>query len=248
LALLPIDLLAFSLLVLVGWTLAVYYRARWLEVRESRLETDLARANLEALRLEIQPHFLFNTLNAIAALIRRKANDRALDMLVRLSSLMRQTLDRPEEALLPLDAEVAFTRQYVDLQQVRFADRLDVRYHIDEACRDLAVPTFLFQPLVENAIRHGVGGRSEACQIEIGAALAPPGGLHLWITDDGVGLPPGFDLARDAGTGLGNIRSRLHHLFGQTATFAVGPREGGGARVDIRLPASPAARTARESA
>ncbi len=203
LSVLPVDLLAYATLLLIGWALAVFRVARRLEIRESRLEAELAKAQLEALRLEIQPHFLFNTLNAISALIRLKANDRALDMLVGLSELMRHTLGRTKEQLTTLDAEIDFTKRYVDLQQARFADRLDVAYQIEESCRELAVPTFVLQPLVENAIRHGMGRQNQRCRLEVGARLEPDG-LHLWVSDDGVGLAPGFNVERDAHTGLGN--------------------------------------------
>jgi len=238
-ALLPIDTLTFVLLVIIGWALAVHYRARYLEFRESRLEAELARAHLDALRLEIQPHFLFNTLNAISALIRRHSNERALEMLIRLSELMRKTLDRTQEPLLSLDSELAFTRQYVELQQARFADRLEVCYDIDPGCLDIVLPAFLFQPLVENAIRHGPARRAAGCWIEIGARRESDGGMHVWVADDGVGLPSGFDLARDAGTGIGNIRSRLLHLYGADARLEVGRRAEGGTRVDVIVPRAP---------
>ncbi len=235
-AVLPMDALAVTLLAVIGWALAGHHRAQWLEVRESRLEADLARASLDALRLEIQPHFLFNALNTIAALIRRRSNDRALSMLVRLSDLMRDTLARTPDPLVSLETEVAFTRRYVELQQVRFADRIHVEWDTDPRCDAMPVPTFLLQPLVENAIRHGIGRRNQPGHLGIGAHLSPDGRLELRVTDDGVGLPPAFDLARDARTGLGNIRSRLEHLYGAKASLDVRPRDGGGVSVDIRLP------------
>jgi LytS/YehU family sensor histidine kinase len=169
-------------------------------------------------------------------------------MLLRLSGLMRHTLDRTQEPLLLLDAELEFTRQYVDLQQARFADRLQVTYAIDDSCRSLLVPTFLFQPLVENAIRHGAGGRVQPCHLEIGARLVPGALVHVWVSDDGAGLEPGFDLARNARTGLGNIRSRLQQLYGSAGQISVAARDGGGTRVDIQLPVTPAVRAAEASA
>ncbi|MEQ1730349.1 MAG: histidine kinase, partial [Vicinamibacterales bacterium] len=121
------DILMFAMLLVLGRTLAVGDHAQQLALRESKLEAELARAHLEALRLEIQPHFLFNTLNSIAALIRIQANDKALDMLLGLGALMRATLDRPPDHLTPLSNEVEFVRQYLDLQGARFGDRLDER-------------------------------------------------------------------------------------------------------------------------
>lgn len=234
-SLVPVDVLVYAVLVLVGMALSVARMARRLEVRESRLEAELAKAQLEALRLEIQPHFLFNTLNAIAALIRSKSNDRALDMLLGLSELMRQTLDRTREQTVTLEAELDFTRRYVDLQQARFGDRLSVAYRIPAACLTAAVPTFLLQPLVENALRHGLGRRADRCAIEIGSRIEGDQ-LRIWVSDDGVGLPPGFDLDRHAGTGLRNTRSRLDRLHGRSAWLTVAGREGGGTFVEVVLP------------
>ncbi|HEY1305516.1 MAG TPA: histidine kinase [Vicinamibacterales bacterium] len=236
LSVLPVDLLAYGTLLLSGWALAVSRLARRLEVRESSLEAELAKAQLEALRLEIQPHFLFNTLNAISALIRRKANDRALEMLLGLSELMRHTLERTNDPLTTLDAEMDFTKRYVDLQQARFADRLDVAYRIGDDCRALGVPTFVLQPLVENAIRHGMGREGRRCRLEVGARLERDR-LHLWVSDDGVGVAPTFDLERDARTGLGNTRSRLERLYGRAAQLRVAARDGGGTVAAIVVPA-----------
>ena len=157
------------MLLLLGSTIAVSDRARRLALRKSRLEAELVRANLDALRLEIQPHFLFNTLNSIAALIRLKSNDKALDMLLGLSAMMRATIDRPVHHLTPLSAELDFVKQYVDLQAARFGDRLQVSYAVDGDCLDIPVPTFLLQPLVENALRHAVARKPGPSRLEIGA-------------------------------------------------------------------------------
>jgi sensor histidine kinase YesM len=236
LAVLPVDLLTYGTLLLSGWALAISQLAQRLELRESGLQAELAKAQLEALRLEIQPHFLFNTLNAISALIRNRSNDRALDMLLGLSELMRRTLDRTRDPLTTLDAEMDFTRRYVDLQQARFADRLAVEYRIADDCRHLGVPTFVLQPLVENAIRHGMGRQGRRCRLEVGARRERDE-LHLWVSDDGLGIPAGFELARDAGTGLGNTRSRLDRLYGRSARLDVAARDGGGTVADIVVPA-----------
>lgn len=237
-SLFPIDWLAYATLVLGGVALSIYYRARQLEVLESQLHADLARAQLEALRLEIQPHFLFNTLNAISALIRSKSNDRALDMLVGLSDLMRQTLGRTGEQVVTLERELELTTRYVDLQQARFRDRLTVRYEIADPCRARSVPTFVLQPLVENALRHGMGRQARHLQLEVGARLEDDERLHLWISDDGVGLAPGFTLERDARTGLGNTSSRLRRLYGRAARLDVRSGREGGVVADVFIPSS----------
>ena len=236
-SLVVIDVLMLGILIAGGSAYAARRRARQLDLRESRLEAALARAQLDALRLEIQPHFLFNTLNSVSALIRLKEHDNALRMLIGLSDLLRAAVDQPKDQLVALTAELDFVRRYVDLQRVRFADRLDVRYDIADDCAGLAVPTFLLQPLVENALRHGAAPRPGMCHVEIGAK-ADSGRLRLWVTDDGAGLPRDFDLERHAGTGLSNTRSRLAQLYGAAATFEVRAGNAAGTIVEIAFPAS----------
>jgi len=228
-------------LIVGGQAFAADERARRLELRETQLEAELTRAQLDALRLEIQPHFLFNTLNSIAALIRASNNKAALAMLLGLSDLMRKTLDRPAGQMAPLGDELGLVMSYVDLQRARFGDRLEVAYHIDEACRRLEVPTLLLQPLVENALRHGLAPQAAAGHLEIGADRRSGDELRLWVTDDGVGLPAGFDAARDAGTGLRNTRSRIERLYGSAAALVVRPNVPAGTIVELRLPATGAA-------
>ncbi len=241
------DVLAYLALLLIGSAVAASDRARQLAVRESRLEAELAQAHLEALRLEIQPHFLFNTLNSIAALIRLKSNDKALEMLVGLSELMRSTLDRNGAHVVPLSAEVDLVRRYIDLQRSRFSDRLRVDYAIDPSCETVDVPAFLLQPLVENALRHGMARRVGPCHIEI-AATRDAGELRVVVTDDGVGLPAGFELERHAGTGLRNISRRLDQLYGSGAALGITPGSSGGARIEITIPAASPERRERVSA
>jgi hypothetical protein len=240
------SLLYFGL-VAVGRMLAVSDRARKLALREAQLEADLARARLDALRLEIQPHFLFNTLNSIAALIRVRSNDQALKMLLGLGDLMRATLDRAPTQVTPLPLEIAFTQGYVELQQVRFGDRLEVAYAVAPETETCLVPAFLLQPIVENAFRHGIGARAGRCRLEIGAALAA-GRLRLTVRDDGAGLPAGFDLDRDAGTGLGNVRTRLRNLYGGPASMTVAAQAGGGTIVTVELPPQPPVDAVRATA
>jgi two-component system, LytTR family, sensor kinase len=246
-SILVIDLLVFGLLLAAGSAIGARHRTRALERREARLEVELARAQLEALRLEIHPHFLFNTLNSIAALIRVKDNARALEMLLGLSELMRATVDGPRDHLVPLSTEVDFVRRYVDLQRERFADRLDIRWDIDEASLAVPVPTLLLQPLVENAIRHGAAPQPGHCAVTISARLSGTR-LHLRVSDAGAGLPAGFDLTRDAGTGLRNTASRLKQLYGDLASLDVRRGDPGGTVVEVIVPRTPMVEPLRTSA
>lgn len=243
-SLFTMDLLIYALLVGSGVVAAARNRARALEVRDSRLQADLARAQLEALRLEIHPHFLFNTLNSVAALIRSRDDAGALDTLVGFSDLLRATIDREPQAFVTLESEIEFLARYVNLQRRRFGSRLEVVFSVPDECRAIEVPAFLLQPLVENALRHGMANRSHPCRVEIGARLGRSRCLHLWVSDDGTGLPPDFQLERDAGTGLRNAKSRLQQFYGRAATLDIRPNAEAGARVELVLPLSAHSRSA----
>jgi hypothetical protein len=211
------DLMVFWCLIAVGSAIAANRRSRAHELRESRLEAELARAQLDALRLEIQPHFLFNTLNSVAALIRRRSNDRALEVVLGLSELLRATVDRSDRHLVPLREEVEFVERYVALQKTRFADRLRVAFDVAADVAELPVPWLVLQPLVENAIRHGVAPRAGGGSIEVRARLEQ-GALVLEVADDGPG--PGAEESA-AGIGLRNVRSRLQQLYGDAASLSL---------------------------
>ena len=241
------DVLTYGLLVSVGGALWTYRRAQELEVRESRLETELARAQLHALRLEIEPHFLFNTLNAITALVRLKDNSRAVDMLVGLGEFMRSNLERPHEQFVTLDTEIAWAKRYIALQQARFGERLEVEYRIAENCLEHPVPTLLLQPIVENAFRHGLQRQSHRCHLTL-CADRKVDGVSITVTDDGVGLPPDFDAERRHGTGLRNVRSRLAQLYGHAAHFEIRGNGQSGTAVTVFLPINEPVLDARATA
>jgi two-component system LytT family sensor kinase len=237
-----VDPVVYLLLIVGGRALTASQRAWTLQLRESQLESDLSRAQLDALRLEIEPHFLFNTLNSIAALIRLNDNGAALAMLLRLSDLMRSTLDRTAGQYTSLGEEVAHVARYVDLQRTRFNDRLSIVYAVDSTCDSLPVPAFLLQPIVENALRHGLSPNSRPGRIEIGARH-DQGVLRLWVRDDGSGLPESFDLQRDAGTGLRNITTRLARIYGTHARLTLRTNETGGTTAEVVVPSVAAAVT-----
>ncbi|MEM7052611.1 MAG: histidine kinase [Acidobacteriota bacterium] len=221
-------------LLTLGHLLAGYRQTRHLELQESRLETELARAQLAALRLQIEPHFLFNSLNSIAALIRRDDRDAALRAVLELGELLRSTLEGQGEQLVPLADEWVFVERYIHLQRLRFADRLQVTSRLHDGAETALVPPLLLQPLVENALEHGLRRRREPLQLEL-SAQSIADRLRIVVRDDGPGLPPEFDLERDQGVGLGNLRSRLHHLFGEAAELRIEALEPG-VQVTIELP------------
>jgi two-component system LytT family sensor kinase len=138
-------------------------------------------------------------------------------------------------------------KRYIDLQAMRFSDRLTVGYSVDRDCEACAVPTFVLQPLVENAFRHGIARRPGPCRLEL-AARVEGRLLHIWVNDDGAGLPPGFRIGDHAGVGLRNATSRLQTLFGEQGTLEIGPREHGGTSVHITLPARAHAAPSMEAA
>ncbi len=228
----------FAVLVAIGYGVGGFWAARRREVRASLLEAELAKAQLHALRLEIQPHFLFNTLNSIAALVRRQENDKALEMLIKLSDLLRSTLEHSGGPLVTLRDELEFVKCYLDLQSIRFSDRLRVEYDIDDAALDRETPFLLLQPLAENAIRHGLARTTGRGNIEIGATVSN-GSLVLTVSDDGPGLPEGFDIEKVEGVGLSNTRSRLMKLYRErSASITVDDRAGGGTVARVEIPSN----------
>jgi signal transduction histidine kinase len=229
------NLLIYWAILVGSYALDHYRKLREREVRALELETQLARARLDALEMQLHPHFLFNALHTISALVRSNQNALAVRVVAGLGDLLRAALDRTGEAEIPLRRELEFIQRYLDIEQIRFGDRLTVAVAADPGTLDARVPTLLLQPLVENAVRHGIAPRAAAGRIEV-RAWREDGWVFLRVRDDGAGLPEGFDLARDGGVGLNNTRERLGQLYGDRHTFTVGNASGGGVAVDVSLP------------
>jgi len=205
-----------------------------LELQASELQTRLVQAQLSALKGQLQPHFLFNTLNAIMVLVRQEKGRQAEEMLARLSDLLRSVLEDVEAQEVPLRRELESLQLYLSIEEVRFQDRLRVEISAEPATLDAAVPHLGLQPIVENAVRHGIGRRSVAGRIEISAARVN-GALQIQVRDDGPGLPPeGLDTAR--GIGLANTRARLQQLYGDAGRLTVENGAAGGAVATLTLP------------
>lgn len=228
-----LELLVYAGILGTGYALSYYARYRERELRASQLESQLTRARLHALEMQLHPHFLFNTLNGIAALVRDQRNTAAVDMLAGLSDLLRYTLENAGKQAVTLEEELGFLELYLGLQQMRFPDRLRVEYHIDPAARAALVPNLVLQPLVENAIRHGVSRQGAGGTVAIHAACNGDS-LCLKVADDGPG--PGAPGTFTDGVGLSNTRARLVQLYGDRQHFELVARPGGGAEATLRIP------------
>ena len=212
-----------------------YYReVRAREVAAAHLETRLVEAQLQALQQQLHPHFLFNTLHAISALVHRDP-DRADEMIERLSALLRVTLDKVGEQEVTLAEELDYLRAYLDIEQVHFGDRLEVIYAIDADTLDALIPNLLLQPLAENAIRHGLEPKVEGGQLRI-AASRDGDRLRLQVIDNGCGMPAAAMAAANHGVGLTNTQSRLARLYGDRAQLSLAHAATGGLAVTIHLP------------
>lgn len=227
----------FHLALLTYWVMLVVLRgmASWRSLRDERyrnaqLETRLAQSQLQVLRMQLQPHFLFNTLNAISALTVADPQQAKL-MIARLSDFLRLTLEERHAQQVPLSREMQFLESYLGIQQVRFQDRLVT--HVDMGDTGNAmVPSLVLQPLVENALRHGLLAKSDGGALHI-VARRVDDELHLRVEDDGLGLSPSGTVE---GVGLSNTRARLQAMFGDRASMELSPRAGGGTRVELRFP------------
>ena len=197
------------------------------------MEAQLAEARLAALKMQLHPHFLFNTLQSVSTLMHRDV-DAARTVLGRLRDLLAATLEREAQQEVPLEQELCVLQLYTGIEQVRFGARLGVEVHVDPAARGALVPHLLLQPLVENAIRHGISRRRGPGRVEVRAAPGD-GGLQIVVRDDGAGYAEGRP-GGGSGIGLANTRARLLALYGPAHRFEIGPGEGGGTRVAITLP------------
>src|SRR5580692_421288 len=204
-----------------------------LKVHSSQLAEQLTSSQLSALKMQLHPHFLFNTLSAIMVLVRQGKGREAETMLSRLSDLLRHTLDDVEAQEVPLWRELDFLRLYLSIEQVRFEDRLRVRIDAGPEVTDALVPHMVLQPIVENAVRHGLGQSEEPVLIHVSISSVN-GRLVLSVEDDGPGCPdPVF---KEKGIGLTNTRNRLKRLYGAGATLSAENRLPRGVQVTMTLP------------
>jgi two-component system, LytTR family, sensor kinase len=218
---LPLEWILYCLVLGAAEALDFYERYRERAVQAAQLEASLSDARLRALELQIQPHFLFNTLNAVSALVRSRRNDEAVGMIAGLSELLRYTLDHAGDQQVALEDELAILRRYLEIQRSRFPDRMSFDIDVADDARRGAVPTLLLQPLAENAMRHGIALSAAPGVVEV-RARRNGSRLQIDVFNTGVLRPPS-----ESGIGLRNTRERLQHLYGAEGRLDLAESTGG---------------------
>ena len=227
-------LLLYGTILIVNHVLEFRERLAQQQTETARLNELLSRTQLAALRQQIEPHFLFNTLNAVAGLVREGRNDAAVSMIAGLSDFLRRVLEESTRQQVRLEEEVDFAQKYLDIQKVRFAERLQLSVDVPADLVSAQVPSLILQPMVENAVKHGIAKRAQGGAIRI-AASRENGTLTLSVSNDGPSLPADW-ATNTAGIGISNVRTRLKSLYGESFELNIGNREEGGVRVSVSLP------------
>src|SRR5215470_5937242 len=229
-----IDLIIASLIVIGAHALLYYDDFRASELQQSSLKTQLAQAQLRALKMQVHPHFLFNTLHSISSLVLEDPT-KANSMIARLGDFLRLTIENSEQQLVTLKEETEFLRCYLEIEQVRFGDRLTVAFELDPETLAAQVPHLILQPVVENAIQHAIAPRATPGHISI-AAKRLNHSLRLEVRDNGPGITSGRDLRGAEGVGLGNVRARLNQIYAPDFRFELINGSQGGLVVLIEIP------------
>jgi two-component system, LytTR family, sensor kinase len=227
-------LLAYTLILTVTYVVDARDGLASELVKTMRLNMELSRAQLAALRRQMEPHFMYNTLNAIAGLVRDRRNEAAVDMIVGLSEFLRRALEGSQKAQVSLAEEVEYLQRYIDIQAVRFGERLQVSLDIPQQLLGAKVPNLLLQPLVENAIKHGISKRVAGGRVRVSGSQHD-GALRLCVYNDGPCVKEDFDAAR-TGVGIGNLRTRLQILYGSRSQLTMGCGDPDGVEVVVTLP------------
>ncbi|MDB6094377.1 MAG: signal transduction histidine kinase, LytS [Verrucomicrobia bacterium] len=242
--LLPMDFMTYCGFFSASFAINYYFKYRHrveetlqLQVRTAELQSELARAELTALRGQLHPHFLFNSFNAVASLVRQKRNEAAVEVIAQLSALLRLAMERTGQQELSLDDEVDFVRRYLEIERVRFGEKLRLDFALDPAALGASVPNLLLQPLVENAIKHGISMRTRPGTVRL-VATCVGSRLKLEIANDGPdqGSGQGEPLESRKGIGLANTHARLEKIYGKDYTFELMACPEGGTLVRLDLP------------
>ncbi len=230
---LPFGVAVYLAVVGIEHAIRYFAEARDREIQVARLSEQLSGARFAALRAQLNPHFLFNTLNTIAVLVRDDDRTGAVRIVEQLSDVLRRTLSRHRTNEVTLDEELELVRQYLAIERARFSDRLRPTFEIDDAVRSAAVPSFALQHLVENAIRHGIAKRSDAGRVDVAARLEGDT-LRISVTDDGPGIA--VQATMPHAHGIENTRERIRALYGDRASLVVEPAAAGGTIATLRVP------------
>lgn len=224
------------LTILAAVHAASYYReSQARRLRMARLRTELTEARLRALKLQLQPHFLFNAFHTVSMLVRQQRNEEAVETLAELGRFLRHVMERDDAQEVTLEEELDFLQSYLSIEHIRFKDRLDVEVEVEPEALKALVPHLLLQPLVENALRHGLTPDEQSGQLRI-AAQRDDAHLRLCIQDGGAGLPAGWSSYEQNGLGLANTRGRLEQRYGEGYEMAFSSPEEGGLKIQIIFP------------
>ena len=228
------HVILYGVILLVGHVLDSQKKLALQQTETARLNEQLSKAQLNALRRQIEPHFLFNTLNAIAGLVREERNDAAVSMIAGLSDFLRRVVADSDRQQVPLGEELEFTQKYLDIQKVRFAERLQFSVDVPAELLSAQIPSLILQPMVENAIKHGIAKRTQGGAIRI-AASRSNGTLTLRVYNDGPSLPAVGD-ANPSGIGILNVRTRLQSLYGDGFDLSLRNHKPSGVEASVSVP------------
>jgi LytS/YehU family sensor histidine kinase len=226
------TLVLYATILAVGYVIDSRARLAYQQTETARLNEQLSKAQLDALRRQIEPHFLFNTLNAIAGLVRERRNDAAVSMIAGLSDFLRRLLEDSTRQQVPLGEEVEFAQKYLDIQKVRFVERLQFTVDVPRELLLAQVPTLILQLMVENAIKHGIAKRAQGGAIRIAASRSDDR-LRVSVYNDGPALC--WDKAH-SGIGMSNMRTRLQSLYGDAFELSMQDQEPSGVEVTVSVP------------
>jgi len=229
-----IDLIIASLIVIAVHALLYYQNFRASELAQSSLKTQLVQAQLRALKMQLHPHFLFNTLHSISSLVLEDPT-KANSMIARLGDFLRLTLENSDQQLVSLKEETEFLRCYLEIEQVRFGDRLTLEFELEPQTLSAQLPHLILQPVVENAIQHAIAPRATRGHINIEAKRLNSL-LRLEVRDNGPGITLNGDLLRTEGVGLSNVRARLHQIYGSNFRFELMNARDGGLAIVMEIP------------
>ncbi len=240
------DTFIYWVILAAGFALRAYDEDQRRRRQAADLERSLVAAQVDALKMKLQPHFLFNTLNSISFLAVENDTDGVVTMVERLGALLRSSMQTGGSQVVTVRTELALLDQYLAIEEIRFTDRLRVVRCIDPGVLEALIPSLVLQPIIENSIKHGFSQRIDASRLEIGIHR-DAGTLIVTVEDDGPGLPPGWDLTTHCGRGLKNVLERLDKLYPGAWAFALDNRTGGGAVASLRVPWQQANQTARQT-